>query len=223
MSVLNNITSNGSFNDQSIIISGLIAIVLGLVIALIHTKTTKHTKNLTITLAILPLLVQIVIMLVNGNLGTSVAILGAFSLIRFRSLPGNSREIASVFFAMVVGLALGTGFIYLAILLTFIVCLLLIILSHSKLGETNSQDRILKIMLAEDNDYTEVFNDIFNKYTTKIELLKVKTVNMGSIFQIDYSLKLKKGINEKEFIDELRVKNGNLKIILSKQTTEEEL
>ncbi len=223
MSVLNNITSNGSFNDQSIIISGLIAIVLGLVIALIHTKTTKHTKNLTITLAILPLLVQIVIMLVNGNLGTSVAILGAFSLIRFRSLPGNSREIASVFFAMVVGLALGTGFIYLAILLTFIVCLLLIILSHSKLGETNSQDRILKIMLAEDNDYTEVFNDIFKKYTTKIELLKVKTVNMGSIFQIDYSLKLKKGINEKEFIDELRVKNGNLKIILSKQTTEEEL
>ena len=223
MSVLNNITSNGSFNDQSIIISGLIAIVLGLVIALIHTKTTKHTKNLTITLAILPLLVQIVIMLVNGNLGTSVAILGAFSLIRFRSLPGNSREIASVFFAMVVGLALGTGFIYLAILLTFIVCLLLIILSHSKLGETNSQDRILKIMLAEDNDYTEVFNDIFNKYTTKIELLKVKTVNMGSIFQIDYSLKLKKGINEKEFIDELRVKNGNLKIILSKQTPEEEL
>ena len=201
----------------------LVGIVLGLVIALIHTKTTKHTKNLTITLAILPLLVQIVIMLVNGNLGTSVAILGAFSLIRFRSLPGNSREIASVFFAMVVGLALGTGFIYLAILLTFIVCLLLIILSHSKLGETNSQDRILKIMLAEDNDYTEVFNDIFKKYTTKIELLKVKTVNMGSIFQIDYSLKLKKGINEKEFIDELRVKNGNLKIILSKQTTEEEL
>ena len=223
MSVLNNITNNGAFNDQSILISILIAIVLGLVIALIHTKTTKYTKNLTITLAILPLLVQIVIMLVNGNLGTSVAILGAFSLIRFRSLPGNSREIVSVFFAMVVGLAIGTGFIYLAILLTVVVCLLMIILSYSKLGDINALDRNLKIMLAEDNDYTEIFNDIFNKYTTKVELMKVKTVNMGSIFQIDYNITLKKNINEKEFIDELRIKNGNLKIILSRQTTEEEL
>ena len=99
----------------------------------------------------------------------------------------------------------------------------LIIFSKSSLGDLNKQDRTLKIMLAEDNDYTEVFNEIFEKYTNKVELIKVKTVNMGSIFQIDYNITLKKNINEKEFIDELRVKNGNLKIILSRQTTEEEL
>lgn len=223
MSLLQNIANNGKFTDQTTLLSVLVAIILGLIIALVHTKTTKYTKNLTITLAILPVLVQIVIMLVNGNLGTSVAILGAFGLIRFRSLPGNSREIVNVFFAMVVGLALGTGYIYLAIFLTLIVCLLLIIFSKSNLGDIDSSERNLKIMLAEDQDYTEVFNDIFAKYTNKVELLKVKTVNMGSIFQIDYQLKLKKDINEKEFLDELRVKNGNLKIILSRQTTEEEL
>ena len=124
MSILNNITNNGTFTNQTTIIGMMVAIMLGLVIALVHMKTTKYTKNLTITLAVLPLLVQIVIMLVNGNLGTSVAILGAFGLIRFRSLPGNSREIVNVFFAMVVGLAIGTGFIYLAIFLTAIVCML---------------------------------------------------------------------------------------------------
>ena len=223
MSLLYNIANNGKFTDQTTLLSVLVAIILGLIIALVHTRTTRYTKNLTITLAILPVLVQVVIMLVNGNLGTSVAILGAFGLIRFRSLPGNSREIVNVFFAMVVGLALGTGFIYLAIFLTIIVCLLLIIFSKSNLGDIDSSERNLKIMLAEDQDYTEVFNEIFAKYTNKVELLKVKTVNMGSIFQIDYQIKLKKDINEKEFVDELRVKNGNLKIILSRQTTEEEL
>lgn len=223
MNLLNNITTNGSFDNITTFISIGISILLGIIIALVHIKTTKYTKNFIITLTILPVLVQLVIMLVNGNLGTSVAILGAFSLVRFRSIPGNSREIISVFFAMVVGLAIGTGYVVLASIFTIIICILLIILSKTPFGEVNKLERKLKILIPENLNYIEIFDDVFDKYTKKHQLIKVKTVNMGSIYEIDYQIVLKKGISEKEFIDELRIKNGNLKIMMSVVTTTEEL
>jgi hypothetical protein len=223
MDLLNNITTNGSFDSLTTLISIGLSIVLGLIIALVHIKTTNYTKNFIITLTLLPVLVQIVIMLVNGNLGTSVAILGAFSLVRFRSIPGNSREIISVFFAMVVGLAIGTGYLILASILTIIVCLVLIITSKTPFGEVNKLERKLKILIPENLNYIEIFDEVFDKYTKKHQLIKAKTVNMGSIYEVDYYITLKKGINEKEFIDELRVKNGNLKIMISIITNDEQL
>ncbi len=223
MDLLNNITTNGSFDSLTTLISIGVSIVLGLIIALVHIKTTNYTKNFIITLTLLPVLVQIVIMLVNGNLGTSVAILGAFSLVRFRSIPGNSREIISVFFAMVVGLAIGTGYLILASIFTIIVCLVIIITSKTPFGEVNKLERKLKILIPENLNYIEIFDEVFDRYTKKHQLIRSKTVNMGSIYEVDYYITLKKGINEKDFIDELRIKNGNLKIMMSIITNDEQL
>ena len=207
--------------------SGLIcmvaSIILGIIIALVHKNTSKYSKNFLITLGILPLLVQAVIMLVNGNLGTSVAILGAFSLVRFRSLPGTSKEILSVFFSMTVGLATGMGHLVFAIITTVIGCAILLLLNKVTLFDKNKQEKILKITIPENLDYTSVFDDIFNEYTKKVELEQVKTTNMGSMFDLSYRVVLNKDINEKQFIDDLRVKNGNLKIILTHPLEESDL
>lgn len=199
----------------------VVSIILGIIIALVHKNTSKYSKNFLITLGILPLLVQAVIMLVNGNLGTSVAILGAFSLVRFRSLPGNSKEIMSVFFAMVVGLAVGVGCITFAICLTIIASILIIVLSKSSFGNQNEKMIKLKITIPENLDYTEIFDDVFSKYLKKYDLEKVKTTNMGSMYELLYNIQINNNINEKEFIDELRVKNGNLPIVLQRETTGE--
>lgn len=216
-----NTNSNG-LDFFSGVICILVAIVLGILIAFVHKKTSKYSKNFLITLGILPLLVQSVIMLVNGNLGTSVAVLGAFSLIKFRSIPGNSKEIASVLFAMVVGLAIGVGYVYFAILLAVIVSIMIYILSKSNFCDNMSFSQNLKITIPENLDYTSIFDEIFDKYLDECELKKVKTTNMGSMYEIIYSVKIKTDVNQKEFIDALRVKNGNLPIILQRELVEGE-
>ena len=161
-------------------------------------------------------------MLVNGNLGISVAILGAFSLVRFRSIPGNLREIAAIFFAMTIGLIIGTCYIAFGIITTFFIGILLFVLAKTNFGCPKKQERTLKIIIPEDLDYTNVFDDIFKKYTNNIILEKIKTTNMGSLYELTYKIELK-DISEKEFIDELRCKNGNLKIILSRELENGEL
>lgn len=208
---------------ETLLYCSLTSIGLGLIISLVHRFTSKYSKNFLITLAVLPILVQSVILMVNGNLGTSVAIVGAFSLVRFRSLPGTSKEILSVFFAMAVGLATGMGQLLFAFLLTISVSLMIIILSKTKFGEIKQQTKILKITLPDNLDYTEVFNDIFTTYVKSYSLEKVKTTNLGSLFELTYLITIKKDINEKEFIDELRTRNGNLKIILTHPLDNNEL
>ena len=202
---------------KSGIICMLVSIILGITIALVHKNTSKYSKNFLITLGLLPILVQAVIMLVNGNLGTSVAILGAFSLVRFRSIPGNSKEITSVFFAMVVGLAVGVGYVTFAICLTLVASILIIVLSKTSFGNPNERVKKLKITIPENLDYTEIFDEIFSKYLKKYELEKVKTTNMGSMYELLYNININTDVNEKEFIDELRVRNGNLPIVLQRE------
>lgn len=215
--MLNSIFSNStsSIEIQSILLCSLASIILGLIIALTHKQTSKYNKNFLVTVTTLPLLVQTIIIMVNGNLGTSVAIMGAFSLVRFRSLPGTSKEILSVFFAMTVGLATGMGHLLFALIITIIGCLTLFVLSKTKLFDTPKQEKILKITIPENLDYTEVFDDIFENYTQKVELEQVKTTNMGSMFDLSYRIILNKNVNEKQFLDDLRVKNGNLKVMIS--------
>lgn len=208
---------------ENLLFCSLTSIGLGLIISLVHRFTSKYSKNFLITLAVLPLLVQSVILMVNGNLGTSVAIVGAFSLVRFRSIPGTSKEIISVFFAMAVGLATGMGQLVFAAILTVSVSLMLIILSKTKFGEVKKQTKILRITLPDNLDYTEVFDDIFATYVKSYTLEKVKTTNLGSLFELTYLITIKKDINEKEFIDELRSRNGNLKIILTHPLENNEL
>lgn len=210
-------TTTSSIELSTLLICSTISIILGFVIALTHKYTAKFSKNFLITITLLPLLVQAVMMMVNGNLGTSIAIMGAFGLVRFRSIPGTSREILIVFFAMAVGLATGMGQIWFAIILTIIGCLMIILFNYINIFDKDMSEKELKIMIPENLDYNEVFDDIFEEYTKKISLEKTKTTNMGSMFELTYSVVLKTDINEKDFIDKLRTRNSNLKISLSRE------
>ncbi len=200
---------------SSILICTLVSLVLGMVIAYTHKKTSKYSKNFLVTLSILPALVQTVMIMVNGNLGTSVAILGAFGLVRFRSIPGTSKEILSVFFAMAIGLATGMGQIFYAIIFTIILSIVIFLLHYIKIFDVDEKERVLRIVIPEDLDYTTVFQKTFDKYLKDVKLEQVKTVNMGSLFDLSYRVVLNKNVNEKKFLDEIRMKNGNLKVILS--------
>ncbi len=216
-------TSSAGLNITSILMCSAVAIALGLVIAFTHMKTSRTSKNFLITLTILPLLVEVVMLMVNGSLGTSIAILGAFGLIRFRSIAGNSKEISSVFFAMAIGLALGMGHILFAAVITVITVFLILILSKTNIFNLSSQPQTLQIVVPEDLDYTHMFDAEFKKYTTHHELVRSKTTNMGSLYQLTYEVNLKKSANEKEFLDAVRVKNSNLKVLLSHVSKEEQI
>lgn len=216
-------TSASGLNITTILLCSVVAIALGLVIAFAHMKTSKTSRNFLITLTILPLLVEVVMLMVNGSLGTSIAILGAFSLIRFRSIAGNSKEISSVFFAMAIGLALGMGHILFAAVITAITIVVILILSKTNVFNLSAQPQTLQITIPEDLDYTHVFDAEFKKFTTFHELVRSKTTNMGSLYQLTYDVCLKKSANEKEFLDAIRVKNSNLKVILSHVSKEEQI
>lgn len=216
-------SNSGTLSISTALICMGAALIFGIIIALVHIYSTKCSKNFAITIAVLPLLVQVVIMMVNGNLGTSIAILGSFSLIRFRSMQGNSRELVSIFFAMAIGLAVGMGHIMYAFVFTLITSLALIILQKSSFGMKKNNEKSLKVTIPENLDYTNIFDDIFDKYTNNIELNKIKTTNMGSMFELSYNISLKNNINEKDFIDEIRTRNGNLTVNLGRVSTENEL
>ena len=199
-----------------------VSLVLGLIISLTYMSGKSYSKNFITTLAIMPVLVQIVIMLVNGNLGTGVAVMGAFGLVRFRSVPGSSKEISFIFFSMAVGIATGMGYVTFAFVVTLIICLVFLILNKISFGESRLCDRRLKITIPENLDYTHVFDDLFDKYTASVNLERIKTTNLGSMFELNYNISIKNPEEEKEFIDELRCRNGNLTIILSRNPSQYE-
>lgn len=218
-SVLEN--ANGMTISQNLLCMA-VAMVLGVLISIVYQVVSdKYSKNFLVTLALLPILVQVVIILVNGNLGTSVAILGAFSLVRFRSVPGSSKEIACVFFAMGVGLATGMGFLTYAVCFTVITALFFILLTKTRFGEKRSDEQQLKISIPEDLDYAEIFADIFEKYLLKNRLDKVRTTNMGSMYELTYNVQMKDEKQQKAMIDELRCRNGNLQIVMGRPVTSE--
>ena len=191
----------------------LASIVLGVFCAIIYMYRNRYNKSFVVTLALMPLIVQLVIMLVNGNLGAGVAVMGAFSLVRFRSIPGTAKDIGSIFCAKAVGLATGMG--YLAAALVFLVCFSIVnvILNMSKFGERNQGEKQLKITIPENLDYMGIFDDLFEKYTKGYQLTQVRTTNMGSLFELTYTINLKSEQEEKQFIDDIRCRNGNLKIV----------
>lgn len=211
-----------TISTQDCLISIGVAILLGLAISAIYKITTqKATKNFLITLTVLPLLAQIVILLVNGNLGTSLAVAGAFGFIRFRSLQGTSKEIITLFWAMAIGLALGMGYILFAVIVTVIIAILMVISSKVLTKMEDRSRRRLKVVIPENLDYSEIFDDLFYKYTDKVELQKVKTTNMGSTFELTYMVSLKKDANEKEFLDQIRVRNANMLVMLEREELSE--
>ncbi len=216
-------TAATGLDIKTVLICAGVSILLGIAIAVTHQKTSQTSKGFLITLAVLPLLVMAVMIMINGNLGTSIAILGAFSLIRFRSIQGRANELLSVFFAMMVGLALGMGHVLFATVITAIAIAVIVFFTYTHFLEPDRHERVLKIVIPEDLDYEEVFDDIFKKYTSKAHLVRMKTMNMGSLYKLTYDIKLRHGIKEKDFLDEIRVKNCNLKVLLSEPVCEEEI
>ena len=191
-----------------------VSLILGSIIALVYMFRHEHSKNFVVTLALLPLIVQAVITLVNGNLGAGIAVMGVFNLVRFRSIPGSAKDIGSVFFAMAVGLATGMGYLALAVVFTVIVGLANIAYSFSPFGKQKEiGEKSLRVTIPEDLDYCDIFDDIFARYTSSSELVQVKTTNMGSLYQLEYHIRLKDLKTEKRFIDEIRCRNGNLSIV----------
>ena len=198
-----------------------VAIILGIIMSVAYMIGSRYTKSFLVTLSLLPAIVCVVIMMVNGNIGAGVAVAGAFSLVRFRSAPGSAKEIVYIFFAMGAGLIVGMGYLGFAALFTLIMCVLFILINllSSVRGKNADRYKTLKIVIPENINYSEVFDDIFAEYTTRCEQVKVKTTNMGSLYSIWYDVKLKNPKKEKEFIDKLRCRNGNLEISVSKQET----
>ncbi len=193
------------------------ALVLGLFMAKMYSYKTKCTKGFLSTLALLPLVVAMVIIMVNGNVGVGIAVVGAFSLVRFRSIPGSAKEIGAIFTAMGTGLTVGMGYLGFAVLFALIASTFTFILTFINFGEKKAANRVLHITIPENLNYTNVFEDIFKVYTNYAELISSKTTSMGSLFKLTYELELKDVSIEKSFIDELRTRNGNLEIIITKQ------
>lgn len=196
------------------------ALLAGLIIAGMYMFKARYSKSFVITLALLPSVVCVVIMMVNGNVGTGVAVAGAFSLVRFRSVPGTAKEICSLFLAMGTGLIAGMGYLAYALIFAGIVGLAQMLYSCVDIGTKNgAKYKTIRVTIPEDLDYTEVFDEVFEEYTSSYTLTQVKTTNMGSLFKLTYDIKLNDLTTEKEMIDELRQRNGNLEITVSKQET----
>ena len=195
------------------------SLLLGLILALAYSYKTRFTKSFVTTLALIPAVVCVVIMMVNGNIGAGVAVAGAFSLVRFRSVPGTAKEIGAIFIAMGAGLIAGMGYLAFAALFTLILSLSLVIYSLVRFGVGTGTSKLLTITIPEDLNWSGVFDEIFKRYTESHECVKVKTTNLGSMFKLSYNIVLRSGVDEKEFIDSIREKNGNLEVMISERET----
>ncbi|HIR94376.1 MAG TPA: DUF4956 domain-containing protein [Candidatus Egerieimonas intestinavium] len=197
------------------------ALILGFVMAFTYMYRSRYTKSFVVTLVLLPAVVCVVIMLVNGNVGTGVAVAGTFSLVRFRSVPGTAREICTLFLAMGAGLITGMGYLGFGVLFTLLMCAVFLLCSRLDFGARRNEEayKTVAVTIPEDLDYTGVFADIWEEYTRSQELVCVKTTNMGSMFRLTYQVTLRDPAREKEMIDKLRCRNGNLEISVSRQET----
>lgn len=198
-----------------------VSLIIGVFLAAVYTYKSRYTQSFVMTLALLPAVVCVVIMMVNGNVGAGVAVAGAFSLVRFRSVPGSAKEICAIFLAMGAGLVTGMGYLAYAVIFAVILGAMMFLYTHLELGKNKKKlnYKTLHITIPEDLDYTGVFDGILEKFTEKYELVNVKTTNMGSLFKLTYNVVLKDAAEEKNFIDKLRCRNGNLEISMSMQDT----
>lgn len=214
---MTNVISLGDF-----LLCVVCALAVGLLLAACYMYRTRYTKSFVATLALLPSVVCVVIMMVNGNVGAGVAVAGAFSLVRFRSVPGTAKEIGAIFLAMGTGIIVGMGYLGYAILCAAVLGGASALYSRLDFGCTKKSalQKTLQITIPEDLDYTGVFDDILRQYASEYELVQVKTTHMGSLFRLTYHMTLRAANQEKQFLDELRCRNGNLEISVSKQVTE---
>lgn len=221
--IYSGVETAATIGTPEFLICSAVSIVLGIVCAAVYMFRQNYSKSFVATVALLPLIVQMVITLVNGNIGAGIAVMGVFSLVRFRSIPGSAKDIGTVFFAMAIGLATGMGYIGLAALFTVIASIASIALTASPLGKEKPLPKTLRITAPEDIESEDVFNDIIEQYTSTYSLSNVSTANMGSLYKLEYLVTLKDGVTAKEMIDKLRCENGNLAISLITSTKKETL
>ena len=207
-------TTDGSINMAHAAIAIGAAFIIGFIIAAVYMfmcKNEGYQKNFIIGLAILPAVVAVVILLVGSNVARAFS----FALVRFRSAPGSAKDISIVFFTMAAGLACGLGYVSFAAV--FVAVMLVVLIAATVLGfaDNNYDKKQLKITIPEDLNYSTVFDDVFDKYTSEHTMSRVKTTNMGTMYELTYEVKLKKDAPEKEFIDQLRIRNGNLNITMA--------
>ncbi len=210
-------------NILSFLICLLSSMVLGVLSSLVFTRGHCHSSSWAQSLALLPPVVTLVIMMVNGNIGAGLAVAGTFALVRFRSVPGSAREITALFFTVAIGLACGMGYVGIGAVFFIVVSAMALLLTRFHFGETGSAKRQLKITIPENLDYDGLFDDIFEEYTNSFELVRVRTTNMGTLYELTYMIELKGSQLNKRFIDDLRCRNGNLNIICGKEIDNETL
>ncbi|MBR4422103.1 MAG: DUF4956 domain-containing protein [Erysipelotrichaceae bacterium] len=198
------------------------SIVLGLLLSLVFMFRNTYSKSFISALVLIPAIETVVIMLVNDNIGVGLTVAGSFALIRFRSVKGNAKELTAIFLAMTIGIICGTGYIALAILYTALLCAVMVLLNVLDFGKASENERYLKITIPESLNYDEVFEDILQKYTSHHELETVKTLTLGSLFRVEYTITMKDPAQLKEMIDELRTRNGNLEIMCAKTAVNRE-
>jgi len=195
----------------------LCSLMFGVAVAAAYMFRSKYSQSLATTLVMIPAIVQIIIMVVNGNVGAGIAVLGAFSLVRFRSIPGNARDIGYLFLAMALGFVIGMGHVFYALVFLLLLAGIGLLLTCTRFGQGETNVRVLRIIIPENLDYDGLFDEVFAKYTRSAELERVKTTNMGSLYELTYLVRLKSSSMPKEFIDELRCRNGNLNILICRE------
>jgi hypothetical protein len=196
----------------------IVSFILGGLISLTYMKTSSrgsYSQNFALTLVIIPTVIAIIVLLIGSNVARAFSLAGAFSIIKFRSAPGDPKDISYVLFTMAAGLACGVGFFGYAVLFTMFLCLLMFMLSLFNFGAKKAAQKLLKITIPEDLEYEGAFDEVFAQYTTSHELIKVKTTDLGSLFQLSYTVTMDNKTSQKEFLDALRCRNGNLNITLS--------
>ncbi len=198
------------------------SMIMGLILSLVFMYRNTYTKSFISALILIPAAETVVIMLVNDNLGTGLSVAGSFALIRFRSVKGNARELVAVFIAMTIGIVCGTGYVALAGVFTLLLCAVMFVMNLTGFGSVSENERYLKITIPESLNYDEVFNDVLERYTGRYQLESIKTLTLGSLFRLEYSITMKNVSDVKKMIDELRTRNGNLEIMCGKPAVNRE-
>ena len=219
-------TTGESFTLTNTLIIIASAIVLGIIISLAYLKTHKkdgYTPSFIISLIMLPTIISIIILLVGNNVARAFSLAGAFSIIRFRSTPGDTKDISYIFFTLAVGLACGMGYVGYAVIFTIILCAVMIILDSLKFAMPKSKAMVLKITVPEDLNFEGLFDEILNTNTTSWNMVRVRTRDFGALYELNYSIHLKNDVNQKKFIDSLRIRNSNLNISLTSCGSEDKI
>ncbi|QOS81735.1 DUF4956 domain-containing protein [Paenibacillus sp. JNUCC31] len=208
--------------SNAILTIGL-AIIMGVIISLTYMKTNQSTysQSFTLTMVVLPVIVAIIILLIGSNIARAFSLAGAFSIIRFRSAPGDPKDIAYVLFTMASGLACGVGAFGYAVMFTIILCVLMFVLSRFNFGGKKTQQKTLKVTIPENLSYEEALNEVFHTFNVPFDLKKIRTTELGSLYELVYSVTIHESVSQKEFLDAIRTRNGNLDISLTMSPTPE--